>query len=67
MHTCQYLHRAGIQYGTARFVAWLVSIGSCSVLAIAQEFGLSVELHRALGIYGRSTKLWLLIHPSGQA
>lgn len=62
-----HLHRAGVQDGATGFVAWLVSASVSYVLAIAQELGLSVELHAALGVYSRPTKLGLSNYPAAQA
>lgn len=62
-----YLHSAGVQDGTTGFVTWFESTSVSFVLAIAQEFGFSVERHVALGVDGRPTKFGLSIHPAVQA
>lgn len=62
-----HLHRAGVQDGATGLVAWLVSASVSLVLAIAQKLCLSVELHDALGVYSRPTKLGLSNEPAAQA
>lgn len=61
-----HLHCAGVRDGSTGFVAWLVAIAVRFELPIAQKVGLSVEVHIAVGVYGKSTKLALSIHPDVQ-